>query len=307
MAAPPSPEELRSRLPGVHAYPVTPFTPDFEIDEAGLRRNVRFLLDSGITHLTPLGSTGEFPNLSAEEQKRVITAVLEETKGTGAVVIAGCGGNSTRGVVEMARWSADAGVDGILVPPPSYFPASLASAKAHLTAVSDAVDVGILFYYLPDWHHLDVTAGELIDLLGSAANAVGLKDAGLDMIRTERYLRRLGGKVVCIGGGGEYTAAYTYMVGGKGIVSMIANFWPELPLRMHRAGMAGDYAGVLETMREVGEFLDFMYDNYSTLLTKRAMEMRGLAGGPVRLPLVDRVTPEQEEALAGFLREYGLI
>ena len=60
-------------------------------------------------------------------------------------------------------------------------------------------------------------------------------------------------------------------------------------------------------MREVGEFLDFMDDNYSTLLTKRAMEMRGLAGGPVRLPLVDRVTPEQEEALAGFLLGFHLI
>ena len=237
----------------------------------------------------------------------MITAVLEETKGTDTVVVPGCGGNSTRDVVEMARWCADAGVDGILVPPPTYFPASFASTKAHLMAINDAAEIGILFYYLPDWHHLDVTSNELTDLLESVPNVVGLKDAGLDMMKTERYLRRLGDKVVCIGGGGEYTAAYTYMVGGKGIVSMIGNFWPELPLSMHRAGMEGDYAGVLEIMRGVGAFLDFMDDNYSTLLTKRAMEMRGLAGGPVRLPLVDRVTPEQEEALAGFLRGFHLI
>ena len=174
-------------------------------------------------------------------------------------------------------------------------------------AVNDAVDIGILFYYLPDWHHLDITSAELTCLLESVPNVVGLKDAGLDMMKTERYLRRLGDKVVCIGGGGEYTAAYTYMVGGKGIVSMIANFWPDLPLSMHRAGMEGDYAGVLEIMRGVGDFLDFMDDNYSTLLTKRAMEMRGLAAGPVRLPLVDEVTPEQEETLAGFLRQFSLI
>ena len=301
-------EELRSRLAGVHAYPITPFTTDHEIDEAGLRRNVRFLLDSGIAHLTPLGSTGEFPNLSIEEQKQVVSAVLEETRGTDAVVIAGCGGNSTRGVVELAQWCAEAGVDGILVPPPSYFPSSLASAKAHLMAVNDAVDIGIVFYYLPDWHHLDVTTEELTDLLESVPNIVGLKDAGLDMMRTERYLRHLGDKVVCVGGGGEYTAAYTYMVGGKAIVSMIANFWPELPLRMHRAGIEGDYVGVLEIMREVGDSPapgQQLFD--AKMLTKRAMEMRGLAGGPVRLPLVDRVTSEQEETLANFLKGYGLI
>ena len=60
MAAP-TPEELRSRLPGVHAYPVTPYTPDLEVDEAGLRRNIRFLLESGITHLTPWARRASSP------------------------------------------------------------------------------------------------------------------------------------------------------------------------------------------------------------------------------------------------------
>ena len=58
------PEELRPRLAGLHAYPVTPFTEGHELNEQGLRGNIRFLLDLGITILNPLGSTGEFPNLS---------------------------------------------------------------------------------------------------------------------------------------------------------------------------------------------------------------------------------------------------
>ena len=301
------PEELRPRLAGVHAYPVTPFTAGHELDEQGLRGNIRFLLDSGITILNPLGSTGEFPNLSLVEQRRVVEVVLDETRGRDVVVIAGCASNSTAELVDIARSYEDAGVDGLLIPPPTYYPGSAEAAKKHLRAVSDAVDLGLLFYYLPDWHHFDVTTPELIDLLASVPNIVGLKDAALDIVRTERYLRAVGAKVVCIDGGGEFSAAYSYMVGGRGMVSVIANFWPELPLRIHRSAIDGDHAGVLEIMRGVGDFLDFWFDNQTTLLIKRAMEMRGLAGGPVRPPLVEKVTPVQEDELAGSLRENGLI
>ena len=294
-------------MPGVHVYLTTPFTSNDKIDEAGLRRNVRFLIDSGITHFTPLGSTGEFSSLSIDEQKNVITIVLEETISTDTVVIAGCNGNSTSVVVELAQWCVKAGVDGLLVAPPTYFPSSFSSVRAHLMAVNDAIDAGIIFYYLPDWHHFDVTTPELIDLLTSIPQIIGLKDAGLDMIRTERYLRHIGGKITCIGGGGEYTAAYTYIVGGTGIVSVIGNFWPELPLQMHRAGMNGDYARLVEITRRVGNFLDFMDDNYSVLLTKKAMDMRGLSGGPARLPLVDRLAPEDEASLRGFVEQFDLV
>ena len=301
------PDELRPRLQGVHVYPVTPFTEDHELDEEGLRGNVRFLLNSGVTVLTPLGSTGEFPNMTLREQRRIVQVVLEETEGRDVIVIAGCVSNSTRELVDIARSYRDAGVDGLLVPPPTYYPGSAEAAKVHLMAVSDAVDLGLLFYYLPGWHHFDVTTTELIDLLASVPNIVGLKDAALDIVRTERYLRAVGEKVVCIDGGGEFTAPYTYMVGGIGMVSVIANFWPELPLRMHQTAIGGDYLKVLEIMRDVGDFLDFMFDNQTTLLTKRAMGMRGLAGGPVRSPLVEKVTVEQEDRLRGFLEKYGLV
>ena len=302
-----SAEILKERLEGVHVYPVTPFTPDLELDEDGLRKNIHWLLESGIRHFTPLGSTGEFSNLSLDEHRRVIELVLEVTKGENVVVTPGCASNSTRVLVDMAHWCEDSGVDGVLIPPPTYFPNNVEVVTAHLMAVNDSVDIGILFYYLPSWHHFDVSHEEFVGLLRDVPNLVGLKDAGDDMILTERYLRELGDKLVCIGGGGEFTAPYTYMVGGKGIVSLFANFWPELPLRMHRAGIAGDYEGVLGILREVGDFLDFMYTNQSTLLIKRAMELRGLTGGPVRLPLLDRVTPEQDANLRGYLETYGLL
>ena len=299
-------DELRPRLEGVHAYPVTPFTADLDVDVPGLRANIQFLLEAGHTVFTPLGSSGEFPNLSVGEQRLVIEVFLEELQGKESLLIPGCGSNNTAEAVEQARWSADAGVDGLLVPPPTYYPLTAEAAKAHLMAVNDASDLGILLYYLPDWHHFDLTIPQIVDLLGSVPNIVGLKDAALDIVRIERYLRVLGEKVVCVDGGGEFSFAFTHAAGARAMVSTISNFWPELPLRLYASIKKGGPGAALEIMRDVADFLDFWYDSQSTRMHKRAMDMRGLAAGPVRPPLVDPISPERERRLKALLNEQGL-
>lgn len=298
---------LRQRLEGVEVIMVTPFTADQEIDEEGLRRNVRFLLNAGHTWLTPTGSVGEFPSLTGTEHRRVIEIVLEETNGKDVIVTPGCGGNSTKSVIEMAQWCRNAGCDGLMIPPPSYYPSNVNTAKAHYMAINDAVDIGIILYYFPTLHHFHISSAQLIDLLQSVPNIVGIKDSALDIIKMERYIRAVGDKVACISAGGEFMAAYTYMVGAPAMISSIANYWPELPLKMHNAATCGDFVQVLQMMQEVGDFLDFLYDNQSTFMIKRAMEMRELAGGPVRLPQLGSLTDEQEETLQSFLQQFGLL
>ena len=130
-------------------------------------------------------------------------------------------------------------------------------------------------------------------------------DAALDIIRIERYLRVLGEKVVCVDGGGEFSFAFTHTAGARAMVSTVSNFWPELPLRLYAAVTKGGPGAALEMMRDVAGFLDFWYDNQSTRMHKRAMEMRGLAAGPVRPPLVDPISPEQERRLKALLDEQG--
>ena len=91
---------------------VTPFTESGELDVEGLKRNVRFQIDSGISGLVPLGTTGESPTVSDEERETIIKAVVEAAAGAGKVpVIVGTGTNSTGHSIELSKQAEELGAD----------------------------------------------------------------------------------------------------------------------------------------------------------------------------------------------------
>ncbi|HSS75707.1 MAG TPA: dihydrodipicolinate synthase family protein, partial [Thermoanaerobaculia bacterium] len=98
---------------------VTPFRSDLSLDEEALRRLLRRQIEGGIHFLVPCGTTGENPTLTREEHLRVVEITLEEAQGK-TPVLAGCGGNDTREVVELARDLEGLGADGLLVVTPYY-------------------------------------------------------------------------------------------------------------------------------------------------------------------------------------------
>ena len=106
------PSELRSKLSGVIAFPVTPFAEDLLLDVDGLRRNTAEMAEFPLA----AGGTGEMYSLSIEEHRQVVEAVVQEVDGK-MPVIAGTGFGAQI-AVELAKQSADAGADGILCFPP---------------------------------------------------------------------------------------------------------------------------------------------------------------------------------------------
>jgi 5-dehydro-4-deoxyglucarate dehydratase len=111
-------EELRTKLRGVIAFPVTPFNPDLSLDIAGLRGNIQQLLRHPIAAIVAAGGTGEMYSLTPCEHTTVVRTIVEEVRGQ-IPVISGTGFNSSI-AIELAQQSAIAGADGILALPPYY-------------------------------------------------------------------------------------------------------------------------------------------------------------------------------------------
>lgn len=299
---------MRNRMEGVQVIMVTPFKENFELDEAGLRKNTRFLLDHGHTWLTPTGSIGEFPSLTPEEHRRAISIVLEETRGREDVIVTpGCGGDSTKYVIELAQWCKDAGCSGVMIPPPTYYPADFESAMAHYMAISDAVDIGIIFYYFPKLHRLELSPAQLTELLRTVPNFIAIKDCTRNIIVMERYMRSVADKVTLIAVPGELMAPFAYMVGARAMLSSVANYAPHLPLEIHAAAVAGDYARACALGRKIAKFYDLLSDIQGLALIKEIMDWKGLAGGPVRLPQVQGVTAKQEGTARSLLEEIDIL
>src|SRR5215204_476396 len=112
------PAQLRSRLSGVIAFPVTPFKQDLTLDLAGLRHNLTKLIEHPICAVVAAGGTGEMYSLTPAEHLQVIKTTVETVEGR-APVIAGVGFNQGM-AVEMAQAAQSSGADGILALPPYY-------------------------------------------------------------------------------------------------------------------------------------------------------------------------------------------
>lgn len=130
------PEQLRSRLPGVIAFPVTPFNADLSLDIPGLRKNIRALMQYPVSAVVAAGGTGEMYSLTPAEHLVVVKAIAEEVAGR-VPVICGTGFNQQIGS-QLAEHSARAGADAILALPPYYANADELGLEDYYAAIGSA-------------------------------------------------------------------------------------------------------------------------------------------------------------------------
>ena len=277
------PGELRGKLRGVIAFPVTPFKPDLSLDLAGLRNNLRALLKHPVSAVVAAGGTGEMYSLTAVEHLEVVKATVEEVQGR-IPVIAGTGFN-THIATELAQESARAGADAILALPPYYPNADEAGLAEYYAAVGAATPLG-LFVYSRDW----VNPGPewVARLADKIPSLVGWKEGQGDVRRYQQIMARVGERLYWIGGAGDDCVPAYYSIGIRTYTSSIATVAPRLSLKLHETAAAGDAEGLACLMKE---YVTPLYSlrarrkGYEVTVMKEMMNLAGLAAGPVRPPL----------------------
>ncbi len=295
-----TPDELRNKLSGVIAFPVTPFNADFSLDLAGLRRNVQFLLKHPICALVAAGGTGEFYSLTPAEHRAVVEATVAEAGGR-APVIAGVGINPQL-AIELARQAEAAGADGILMFPPYYTNAHDDGLFEYYSAIASATSLGH-FIYSRDWAAL---SSAMVERLSKIPNLVGLKDGQGDLRRLQTIMARVGDRLQWIGGVGDDLVPGYYALGIRCYTSSIANIAPRLSLQLHDRASALDAASLSRLM---SNYVIPLYNirarkrGYEVSVMKAAMTILGMPAGPVRPPL-PAIRPEEENELRSLMERY---
>lgn len=277
------PAELRSKLSGVIAFPVTPFNSDLSIDIPGLRRNLRLLLEHPIAAIVAAGGTGEMYSLTPAEHLAVVEATVQETQGR-VPVISGTGFNAPI-AVQLAQQSAKLGADAILALPPYYPQADEEGLTEYYAAIGAATALGMIVYSR-DWVH---PSPEWVEKLASKIpTLVAWKEGQGDIRRYMQIMNRLGDRLHWIGGAGDDCVPGYYSIGIRVYTSSIATVAPKLSLQLHEAASAGDRATVEQLMRR---YVIPLYalrarrKGYEVTVMKEMMKRIGLAAGPVRPPL----------------------
>jgi len=279
------PTELRKRLTGVISFPVTPFKKDLSLDLDGLRKNLRSLLKHPISAIVAPAGTGEIHSLSPEEHLTVVKTTVEEVNDK-LPVLTGTGFNPPI-AAELARKAAAVGVQGILAFPPYYSSMEDEGIIAYYKAIAEATSLGMLIYSR-DWF---APSPSLVEKLAQAIpNLLAWKDGQADIRRYQMIRRQVGDRLHWIGGAGDDMVPAYYSIGIRTYTSSIANVAPKLSLRLHELGSAGHSDELTKLMSELVVPLYNLRakrKGYEVSAMKAMMNMIGLAGGPVRPPLVD--------------------
>jgi 5-dehydro-4-deoxyglucarate dehydratase len=295
------PTELRRKLAGVISFPCTPFKKDLSLDLDGLRKNLRSLLQHPICAVAAPAGTGELHCVSGAEHVAVVKTTVDEAKGR-VPVLTGVGFNVPI-AVELAKNAAAAGVSGILIFPPYYASMDDEGIVAYYKAIADATPLGVLIYSR-DWFN---PGPALVEKLARAIpNLIAWKDGQADMRRYQMIRQRLGERLHWIGGAGDDAVPAYYSMGIRTYTSSIANVAPQLSLRLHELASAGHSDELNKLMNDL---VIPLYElrakrkGYEVSAMKSMMNMIGLAGGPVRPPLVD-LKPEEIEAVRGTIERW---
>jgi len=291
-------------LHGVVPPTVTAFGPDGSLDLEATASHARYVVDGGAHGVFPLGTNGEFATLSAAERDRVVAAVVEAV-GDDVPVIAGVGEPSTRGTVTRARAAADAGADGLVVVTPYYYPVDGRGLVDHYRAVTEAVDLPVYVYHIPS------KTGNRIDLetlseLAAIDGVEGLKDSSKDVPWLGQAVDANPELDFLVGSDSLLFAGLS--VGCTGLVSAVANVFPELVVDCYDAFAAGDRETAREIQSRVFEVRSALKRGPYMAGVKTALSLvdTGFDVGGLRAPLRSMDAADRE-ALATDLRDLGLL
>lgn len=266
---------------------ITPFTKELEINWAGVEEIAAHLVASGHDGIVVNGTTGEAPTTSDEEKVEIIK-VVKSVVGSKIHVIAGAGNNETSHSVIQGQQAQSAGADGLLVVTPYYNKPPQSGVAAHFKAIADATDLPVMMYDIPHRTGIAIESDTIV-ALSEHPRIVALKDAKGNVAETSWVIKRSG---IPVYSGDDILNLPLLSVGAVGFVSVCGHTVGSRLREMIDAWFAGKSERALEIHQELLPVYTGTFRTQGAILTKAALNLMGLPGGHVRLPLVD-ATAEQ--------------
>ena len=288
-------------LRGCYVAIVTPFDDKGAVNEIALRSNIDFLISKGVAGIVPCGTTGESATLSWEEHNHVVDVALEQANGK-IQVIAGAGSNNTSESLNAAAHARKMGADAILCITPYYNRPTQEGLYRHFQTIATQVDIPIVVYNVPGRTGINLQP-QTVERLCECSNIVAIKEASGNILQISEIHRRCGDRLTILSGDDPLTLPIL-ACGGKGVISVVANFSPEKIIAMINAFFANDTKTALELHEKLMPLSQAMFIETNPIPVKTAMNLLGMNAGPLRLPLVPMEESNKQRLLA-VLRTYG--
>lgn len=280
---------------------VTPMNADGSVNYAKYRELIEWQIQNGTDAIIACGTTGESSTLTHEEHIKVIRTAVEQTAGR-IPVISGTGSNDTAYCIELSQEAERLGADALLLVTPYYNKTSQRGLVAHYTAVADAVNLPILLYNVPSRTGVDIKP-ETIATLSKHPRIVAVKEANGNISAAAQVAALCD---IDIYSGNDNQIVPLLSLGGKGVISVMANIEPRRTHDIVAKWFAGDVEGSRALQLELLELANAMFMDVNPIPVKEAMNRMGWDVGECRLPLYGMDSASKDK-LAAVLKKYHLV
>jgi 4-hydroxy-tetrahydrodipicolinate synthase len=287
---------------------VTPFHPDGSVDYPTLRKLIDWHIAEGTDCIGVVGTTGESPTVNVDEHCEIIRVSVEQAKthGTKRVpIMAGCGANSTKEAIELAKFAKNVGADCQLQVVPYYNKPTQEGQYQHFKAIAEATgDLPTILYNVPGRSVADMQH-DTVMRLAQISGIVGIKEATGNIERAQ-WLIKDAPEGFAVYSGDDGTAVALMLCGGQGNVSVTANIAPRLMHELCVAAMAGDAKTAMHIQQRLLPVHKNLFIEANPIPVKWAMHKMGLCGGTMRLPMTAMAQSLEPTVLAA-LKASGLV
>jgi 4-hydroxy-tetrahydrodipicolinate synthase len=282
---------------------VTPFR-NGKLDEKTLKELVEFHVSNGTHGIVPCGTTGESATLSHREHGRVVEIVARQAKGR-ILVLAGAGSNSTKETLALCRHARDVKADGALAIVPYYNKPTPAGMFEHFSTVASRVSLPIVIYNIPSRTGVNMPPATLIHLAKRHRNIVGVKESSGNMDQITEIILGVPPGFSVLSGDDSLTLPILSL-GGRGVISVLANVAPRDVAQMCRAWQEGNITGARRIHYRMYPLTKALFVETNPGPVKAALAMMGICREEFRLPLV-KMSSENRQKLRAVLAEFGLV
>jgi len=262
---------------------VTPFQPDFSLDEAALRKLVQRQICGGVDFLVPCGTTGENPTLTRREHLRVVEITLQEAAGK-MPVVAGAGGYNTQEVMDLARELESLGANGLLSVTPYYNKPTQEGLYQHYRAIARSTRLPIVLYNVPGRCGTNLEPST-VKRLAEIDNIVGLKEASGNISQMAALANAVPDDFAVLSGD-DAIALPLFALGGRGVISVASNEIPAEIVRLCQHGLRGEFEEARAIHRKYLPLMEINFIESNPIPVKAALALMGLLEPVWRLPMV---------------------
>jgi 4-hydroxy-tetrahydrodipicolinate synthase len=279
---------------------VTPFTKD-GVDYQSFAELIEFQIKGGSDALVVCGTTGEASTMPDDEHIEVIKFAVDTVKGR-VPVIAGTGSNDTYHGIELSKAAEAVGADALLQVTPYYNKATQKGLYQHFKLIADAVTIPIVLYNVPGRTSLNMNP-ETVKALSEIENIVAIKECNLGQVGD---IVNLCGEDFTVYSGDDNSILPVLSLGGKGVISVMANIIPQDTHDMVMKFFRGDVQGAIKLQLQTLNLIKAIFIEVNPIPIKAAVNLLGYNAGQCRLPLTE-IEDKHLEVLRAEMKAYGLL